>query len=108
MQDAVGSAQNQQWLIILSQLSDVVWRGISTLLAWESYVFEQLLTGSFWAVVGKVLLLVPPTAVLVAGAWGTMFALFTLPFRLGRAGSLLNGLVMSWWDGLRMAWFYWA
>jgi len=108
MREAVGSAQNQQWLSILSQLWDVVWRGISSLLAWEAYLFEQLLTGSFWAVAGKVLLLVPPAAVLVAGAWGTMFSLFTIPFRLGRAGSLLNGLVMSWWDGLRMAWFYWA
>ena len=108
MQDAGGSAQNQQWLSILSQLWDVVWSGVSTLLAWEAYIFQQLLTGSFWAVVGKVLLLVPPAAVLVAGAWGTMLSLFTIPFRLGRAGSLLQGLLMSWWDGLRMAWFYWA
>jgi len=37
-----------------------------------------------------------------------MVSLYTLPFRLGRAGALLTAILMSWWDGLRMAWFYWA
>jgi hypothetical protein len=45
---------------------------------------------------------------MVAGVWGTMVSLYTLPFRLGRAGSLLQALLMSWWDALRMVWFYWA
>jgi len=95
-------------LNILSQLSDVVWSGILFLARWNQYLVLQLFAGSFWAVLGKVLLLAPPAAVLILGGWGTMFSLFTIPFRLGRTGSLLHGLVMSWWDGLRMAWFYWA
>ncbi len=106
IQDA--AVQNQQLLNILSQLSDVVWSGILFLARWNQYLVLQLFAGSFWAVLGKVLLLAPPAAVLILGGWGTMFSLFTIPFRLGRTGSLLHGLVMSWWDGLRMAWFYWA
>ncbi len=106
IQDA--AVQNQQWISILSQLSDVVWSGILFLARWNQYLVLQLFAGSFWGVVAKVLLLAPPAAVLILGGWGTMFSLFTIPFRLGRTGSLLHGLVMSWWDGLRMAWFYWA
>src|SRR5258708_9228889 len=75
---------------------------------WQEYLLAQLFYGSFWGVAGKVLLLAPPAAVLLLGLWGTMFSVFTIPFRLGRTGSLVHGLIMSWWDGLRMAWFYWA
>jgi hypothetical protein len=88
---------------------DWIWAGLSWIIDWQSLVFQQLLSvGSFWEVVGKSILLVPPATVLVAGVWGTMVSLYTLPFRLGRAGALLTGVLMSWWDGLRMAWFYWA
>jgi len=55
----------------------------------------------------KVLLIVLPCFVLVAGLLGTMGALYTLPFRSGRGGFLV-AVVMSWWDWLRMTWFYWA
>jgi len=106
IQDA--AVQNQQLLNILSQLSGLVWSGVVFLARWNQYLVSQLFAGSFWAVLGKVLLLAPPAAVLILGGWGTMLSLFTIPFRLGRTGSLLHGLVMSWWDGLRMAWFYWA
>ncbi|HEY3278874.1 MAG TPA: hypothetical protein VGJ83_00055 [Gemmatimonadales bacterium] len=109
MQASVAAAvQTEQWNSILSQLWSVVWMGVSWVLEWEAFLFQQLVAGSFWAVVGKSLLLIPPAAVLVAGVWGTMLSMYTLPFRLGRAGSLLTGLLMSWWDGLRMSWFYWA
>src|SRR5258708_34946353 len=37
-----------------------------------------------------------------------MLSVFTIPFRLGGTGSRVHGLLMSWWDGLRMSWFYWA
>jgi len=102
------TAQNQQVLNILSQLWDVVKSAVTLLAQWDVYLTQQLFYGSFWAVLGKCLLLVPPATVLVLGTWGTMASLFTIPFRLGRAGSLLTGLLMSWWDGLRMSWFYWA
>jgi hypothetical protein len=45
--------------------------------------------------------------VLVAGVWGTMVSLYTLPFRSGR-GRFLASLLMSWWDAVRMVWFYWV
>jgi hypothetical protein len=102
------AAQNQQWVSILSQLGGVVWSGVILLAQWDRYLVQQLFYGSFWAVLGKCLLLAPPATVLVLGTWGTMVSVFTIPFRLGRAGSLLTGLLMSWWDGLRMSWFYWA
>jgi len=102
------AAQNQQWVSILSQLGGVVWSGVILLAQWDVYLAQQLFYGSFWAVLGKCLLLAPPATVLVLGTWGTMVSVFTIPFRLGRAGSLLTGLLMSWWDGLRMSWFYWA
>ncbi|PYP94127.1 MAG: hypothetical protein DMD34_09645, partial [Gemmatimonadetes bacterium] len=64
--------------------------------------------GSFWEVAGKVLLLLFPTFVLVAGVWGTMISLYTIPFRLGHTARVLTALLMSWWDAARMAWFYWV
>jgi hypothetical protein len=109
MQDSVGSVQTAQWTSLLAQLVNWAWAGLSWIIDWQAFVFEWLLSGdSFWAIVGKALLLLPPAAVLIAGVWGTMVSLYTIPFRLGRTGTLLTGLLMSWWDGGRMAWFYWA
>jgi hypothetical protein len=36
-----------------------------------------------------------------------MIALYTIPFRLGRAGSLLKALLLAWWDALVMTVWYW-
>ena len=109
MQDSVTSLQTDQWSQVLSTVVDWIWGGLSWIVAWQAYLFGWLFSGdSIWAIMGKFVLLLPPAAVLVAGVWGTMVSLYTLPFRLGRAASLLTGLLMSWWDGLRMAWFYWA
>jgi hypothetical protein len=109
MQDAVSSLQTDEWSRVLSTVVDWIWAGLSWIVAWQADLFGWLLSGdSFWVIVGKFILLLPPAAVLVAGVWGTMVSLYTLPFRLGRAGALLTGVLMSWWDGLRMAWFYWA
>ena len=55
----------------------------------------------------KIVLVVLPSFALVAALVGTMAALYTLPFRSGR-GPFLVALVVSWWDCLRMTWFYWA
>jgi hypothetical protein len=109
MQDSVGTVQSAPWLSLLSQLWGVVVAGVSWILDWEAVVFGWLLSGdSFWGIVAKALLLLPPAAVLIAAVWGTMVSLYTIPFRLGRAGTLLTGLLMSWWDVGRMSWFYWA
>jgi len=109
MQDAVTSLQTDEWSRVLSTVVDWIWAGLSWIIDWQSLLFQQILGGnSVWSVIGKCILLLPPATVLVAGVWGTMVSLYSLPFRLGRAGSLLTGVLMSWWDGLRMAWFYWA
>ena len=106
MQDAV-SMRSNEW----SRVRPPLWTGSGRACPDHRLAGAPVPTaperGSVWAVIGKYLL-VPPAAVLVAGVWGTMVSLYTLPFRLGRAGALLTGLLMSWWDALRMAWFYWA
>jgi hypothetical protein len=109
MQDAATNLQTDQWSQVLSTVVDWIWAGLSWIIDWQALLFQQLLSvGSVWAVVGKCILLLPPACVLVAGVWGTMVSLYTIPFRLGRAGALLTAILMSWWDALRMAWFYWA
>jgi len=49
-----------------------------------------------------------PAAVFIAGIWGTMVSLYTIPFRLGRSVTLMQSVALAWWDALRMVWFYWA
>jgi hypothetical protein len=108
MQDSVGSLQRDEWSRVLSTVVDWIWAGLSWIVVWQATLFGWLLSGDFWIVVAKFVLLVPAAAVLVAGVWATMVSLYTLPFRLGRSGALLTGVLMSWWDAMRMAWFYWA
>lgn len=106
MQSPVG--QTEQWTWILQTVSGWISGGLSRMIDWQAYVFRLVLSGdSFWEVTGKVLLLLFPTFALVAGVWGTVISLSTIPFRLGQTGRLLTSLLMSWWDAARMAWFYW-
>src|SRR6266446_4801283 len=107
MQSPIGSAQTEQWSLILQTVWGWIWGGLSWIVDWQALVFRTVLYGdSFWQIVGKVLLLFFPAMVLVAGVWGTMVSLYTIPFRSGR-GRFLAALLMSWWDAVRMAWFYW-
>lgn len=109
MQDPTSSMQSQQWSWILSTLWSWIWAGLAWIIDWQARVFETVLgAGTVWGVVAGAILLFLPAAVMIAGIWGTMVSLYTIPFRLGRAGPLLQALLMSWWDALRMAWFYWA
>ena len=82
--------------------------GLSRILDLQTAVFEYTLAyQGFWPTLLKVALLLPPAAALMAGVWGTSASLVTLPFRSGR-GEFLSSLLMSWWDAMRMCWFYWA
>jgi len=110
MQEAVtGAAQTQQWSFILSQLFAWVMAGLAWIVPFQSRVFGFVLQGqSFWSLAGMSVLLLLPAAVFIAGIWGTMVALYTIPFRLGRSVTLLQSVALSWWDALRMVWFYWA
>ena len=110
MQDAVtGAAQTQQWSFILSQLFAWVMAGLAWIVPFQSRIFEFVLQGeSFWSLAGMSVLLLLPAAVFIAGIWGTMVSLYTIPFRLGRSVTLLQSVALSWWDALRMVWFYWA
>src|SRR5262245_5294176 len=106
MQDTM---QTQQWSWILSTLWSWIWAGLAWIIEWQAQVFQTVLgADSTIGVVGGAVLLFLPAAVMIAGIWGTMVSLYTIPFRLGRAGSLLQSLLMAWWDAMRMVWFYWA
>lgn len=110
MQETVASAaQTQQWAFILSQLFDWVMAGLAWIVPFQARVFGTVLQGdSFWSLAGAAVLLLLPAAVFIAGVWGTMVSLYTIPFRLARSVTLLQSILMAWWDALRMVWFYWA
>jgi hypothetical protein len=110
MQETVtNAAQTQQWAFILSQLFDWVMAGLAWIVPFQAKVFGTILRGdSFWSLAGASILLVLPAGAFVAGIWGTMVALYTIPFRLGRSVTLLQSIALAWWDALRMVWFYWA
>jgi hypothetical protein len=109
MQEVTSAAQTQQWAFIMSQLFDWVMAGLAWIVPFQNRVFNFVLQGdSFWALAGMSILLILPAAVFVAGIWGTMVSLYTIPFRLGRSVTLLQSVALSWWDALRMVWFYWA
>jgi hypothetical protein len=83
--------------------------GLAWIVPFQARVFNFVLQGdSFWALAGMAILLALPAGVFVAGIWGTMVSLYTIPFRLGRSVTLLQSIALAWWDALRMVWFYWA
>ena len=103
------AAQTQQWSFILSQLFDWVMTGLAWIVPFQNRVLGYVLQGdNFWRLAGTAVLLLLPAAALIAGIWGTMVALYTIPFRLARSVTLLQSILMAWWDTLRMVWFYWA
>ena len=107
MQDV--AAQSQQWSFVLQQLVQWVVSGVAWIVPFQSNVFANVLRGqTFWELAGSSVLLMLPAAVFVAGIWGTMVSLYTIPFRLGRSVTLLQSVALAWWDALRMVWFYWA
>lgn len=110
MQDAVtNAAQTQQWSFILSQLFAWVMAGLAWIVPFQSRIFGFVLQNeNFWGLAGTAILLLLPAAVFIAGIWGTMVSLYTIPFRLGRSVTLLQSVALAWWDALRMVWFYWA
>jgi hypothetical protein len=109
MQQAVNNVQPEQWSWILSTLWSWIWAGLAWIVDWQAKVFQGVVGPEApWGVFVGALVLFLPAMVVIAGVWGTMVSLYTLPFRLGRAGTLLQSLLMSWWDAGRMVWFYWA
>jgi hypothetical protein len=87
----------------------LVLSGFTWILDWEKVVLGFAVTGSsIGEIVLKAVLILLPSALLIAGLWCTVATLYTLPFRLGRASALLTAVLMSWWDMGRMIWFYWA
>ncbi len=108
MQASFSSVQTEQWSWILSTVWSWIWDGLAWILDAQAFLFGFTLFGESTGVaVLKAALLFLPVAAVVAGLWGTMVSLYTVPFRSGR-GRFLAAVLMSWWDVLRMVWFYWA
>src|SRR6267378_6028093 len=110
MQETVTNAvQTQQWSFILQQLFAWVMAGLAWIVPFQARVLGWVLRGdNFWSLAGIAVLLLLPAAVFIAGIWGTMVSLYTIPFRLARAVTLMQSVALAWWDALRMVWFYWA
>jgi len=110
MQEIVtNAAQTQQWSFILQQLFAWVMTGLAWIVPFQAKVIGFVLRGdNFWSLAGTAVLLLLPASVFIAGIWGTMVSLYTIPFRLGRSVTLLQSVALAWWDALRMVWFYWA
>ena len=103
------AAQTQQWSFVLQQLVQWVVAGVAWIVPFQARIFGFVLSGaSFWSLAGMAVLLLLPAAVFIAGIWGTMVSLYTIPFRLGRSVILMQSIALAWWDALRMVWFYWA
>src|SRR3989454_340015 len=103
------AAQTQQWSFVLQQLVQWVVAGVAWIVPFQARIFGFVLSGaSFWSLAGMAILLLLPAAVFIAGIWGTMVSLYTIPFRLGRSVTLMQSIALAWWDALRMVWFYWA
>jgi hypothetical protein len=109
LQETTTAAQTQQWSFVLQQLVQWVVAGVAWIVPFQARIFAFVLGGdSFWSLAGMAVLLLLPAAVFVAGIWGTMVSLYTIPFRLGRSVTLMQSIALAWWDALRMVWFYWA
>ncbi|HYU10024.1 MAG TPA: hypothetical protein VEK77_11655 [Gemmatimonadales bacterium] len=110
MQETVANAaQTQQWSFVLQQLVQWVVAGVAWIVPFQAKIFGFVLRGeTFWNLAGTSLLLLLPAAAFIAGIWGTMVSLYTIPFRLGRSVTLMQSVALAWWDALRMVWFYWA
>lgn len=109
MQDVANAAQTQQWSFVLQQLVQWVMAGLAWIIPFAKQVFAFVLRGDdFWRLAGMSVVLFLPAGVFIAGLMGTMVSLYTIPFRLGRSVTLLQSVVLAWWDALRMVWFYWA
>jgi len=109
LQDTATAAQTQQWSFVLQQLVQWVVAGVAWIVPFQARIFGFVLSGeTFWRLASMSVLLLLPAAVFVAGIWGTMVSLYTIPFRLGRSVTLMQSVALAWWDALRTVWFYWA
>ncbi|TMQ19874.1 MAG: hypothetical protein E6K82_18175 [Candidatus Rokuibacteriota bacterium] len=70
---------------------------------WDFFVAP----GPLWLVAAKYLFLAFPALLAVGAVWCTQLSLYTLPFRSGRV-QFIPTMMLTWWDGVRAVWLYWA
>ncbi|HEU5322415.1 MAG TPA: hypothetical protein VFX28_16535 [Methylomirabilota bacterium] len=64
-------------------------------------------SSSPWTAAAKYLFLLLPALLGVAAIWCTQLAIYTLPFRSGRA-RFISVVLLAWWDAARAVWLYWV
>ncbi len=62
---------------------------------------------SAWSAAAKYVLLLLPALLGLAAVWCTALAIYTLPFRSGRA-RFVSLVLLAWWDAARVVWMYWV
>jgi hypothetical protein len=99
---------SDNWGSLLSTIFDAIYTAAYVVVELSAQII--LLTLEFdgvWLTTAKAVMLLLPAVVLIAGLWGTTLSFATIPFRSGR-GDFLGSVLFSWWDAIRMTWFYWA
>lgn len=93
------------------------WRGpvevVLGMIAWIPAWQDRLLAavwsggGSALGTLGYRALLVVPALLVVVAMWTTMLSAYSLPFR-ARRFEYLRLLTLTWWEGARSVWLFWA
>jgi hypothetical protein len=104
MFEAIQTYVPMEWRRTLEFLGAPLW----WIPEWQEMLLGSTLFGvtAFDAALRRVFLLLP-ALLLVVGVWMTMTALYTLPFRSHR-GRFVTTMALTWWDGGRTIWFFWA
>jgi hypothetical protein len=108
VQPTLEEVPRDNWGSLLSTVLDALYNAGYFIVELSAQIVLVTLTyEGFWTTTAKAVMLLLPVAVLVAGLWGTTLSFATIPFRSGR-GEFLGAVLFSWWDAIRMTWFYWA
>lgn len=104
MFEAIQSYVPMEWRRTIEFLGAPLW----WIPDWQEKVLGTTLVGaSALDVTLRYLFLLLPVLLLVVGVWTTMVALYTIPFR-GQRTRFAATLALTWWDGGRTIWLFWA
>ncbi len=91
-----------------SELADRLMAPILWVLAAQQKMLEFFLfSPDGWTATGKVVFLLFPAVVILAGLWCTQLSLYTIPFRSGRI-RFAQMMLLGWWDAARAIWHFWV
>jgi hypothetical protein len=93
---------------LLQSVLDLLLTPVSWIPGLQRWLLQFFLESpSAWVAVGKMVFLLFPMVLLVAGLWCTQLSLYTIPFRSNRV-KFAEMMLLGWWDAIRAAWSYWV